>query len=109
MHGFAYKYPPESTPTDQPPCPTRTPLAASSLSSSSVGAPEGTEVGSRHVGIDQQASVVNGKLVVLREEEQALGSDNRQLMRLLRENGFSYKQYILGNKTKILEQIRLSE
>lgn len=51
-----------------------------------------------HIKIDSCASVVNGKLVYLKNEEGEVGEDKKKLLRLLKENKISYKKYLLGNK-----------
>jgi hypothetical protein len=51
-----------------------------------------------HLKIDNSAFVVNGKLVYLKDEENDIQSDKKKLMKILKENKISYKNYIMGNK-----------
>lgn len=42
--------------------------------------------------------MVGGKLVYLKDEEADIRQDKRRLMKLLKENNISYKNYMLGDK-----------
>jgi hypothetical protein len=55
--------------------------------------------------IDSKASIVNGKLILLDTEGRDALTNGRKLMRLLKENNISYKEYMLGDKEKFHQQI----
>ena len=48
--------------------------------------------------IDNKASIVDGKLIFFETDMKDIVKNGRKLMKLLKENNISYKEYMLGDK-----------